>query len=80
MLAGTIVERIGEPVAGASIVVAKAPVAVPDIALLSAADGKFALDAPLSGTYRLVIRAGERRKEVELDVPLAGEVGIRIEL
>lgn len=80
MIAGTVLDKSGRPVSAAAITFAAAPVSMPDIALLSSADGSFALNAPVAGCYRLSIMAGERKVEVEVDVPAAGEANVRVEV
>jgi Carboxypeptidase regulatory-like domain len=43
----------GQPVAGARVYIISAPGAVPDMALLSDAQGRFILPAPLAGRYEI---------------------------
>jgi carboxypeptidase family protein len=59
----------GMPLAGVSVALAGAPVATPDIAQLTGADGSFALGAPVPGTYVVGVTApdGETRR-VEVTV------------
>lgn len=63
-LRGVVRGADGRPLAGASIALASAPVAIPDIAQLTGADGSFALGAPVPGTYVVGVTApdGETRK------------------
>lgn len=53
LIRGRVVDAAGRPVAGARVMVDAAPVAMPDIALLSGEDGGFVLAAPAPGAYRL---------------------------
>lgn len=80
MITGTVVDKSGEPVAAAAISFSGSPVPVPDIALLSAADGSFALNAPIAGHYRIAVRADERLVDLPIDVPAVGEAGLRVEV
>lgn len=68
-LRGVVRRADGTPLAGASVALASAPVATPDIAQRTGADGRFALGAPVPGTYVLGVTApdGETRR-VEVTV------------
>lgn len=68
-LRGTVKGADGAPLAGASVALAEAPVATPDIAQLTGPDGGFALAAPVPGTYVVGVTApdGETRR-VEVTV------------
>lgn len=74
LIAGTVIGTDGAPVAGAQVLFAHAPVAVPDIAQLTGPDGRFALGAPAAGTYRIAARSGDSAGEVAVEV---GESGIK---
>jgi hypothetical protein len=66
---GRVVDADGEPVAGATVLFTSAPGPVPDIAALSGADGRFALDAPQPGHYVIAVRdAAGRSAQAEVDV------------
>ena len=83
VVAGRVVDADGEPIAGATVSFISAPGPVPDIAGLSAADGRFVLDAPQPGRYVLAARdAGGARSEVAVDVGTVppDEVEIRLVL
>lgn len=56
-LEGVVVDSGGAPLAGAQVAIASAPVAVPDIAQLTGADGRFSLPAPASGAYVIGVTA-----------------------
>jgi hypothetical protein len=45
----------GNPVAEASVYFVEGPVPLPDIAALTDSSGRFALSAPVSGTYQLEV-------------------------
>lgn len=69
VIAGTVLDAAGRPVPQAAVVFRAAPVAVPDVAALTGPDGRFALDAPVPGHYRIAVHAGGRpaaEQEVEV--------------
>ena len=49
----TVLDAAGRPVAGARVYVVSAPVAMPDVAALSDAQGRFTLGAPKPGRYEI---------------------------
>ena len=53
VLTGRVLDALGQPVSGARVFVRKAPGQVPDIALLTGADGSFTLSLPAWGRYEL---------------------------
>jgi len=53
VLSGTVVDPAGRPVAGATVAVVDAPVAVPDIAAITGDDGSFSFGVPAAGSYRV---------------------------
>ncbi len=70
---GKVLDARGKPVAGARLLWQHAPVALPDTAALSQADGSFGLAVPVAGHYTLKgvsDRHGETR--VELDIGSGG--------
>ena len=70
---GTVLNAQGKPVAGARLLWQHAPVALPDTAALSQADGGFVLTVPVAGHYTLQCvsdRHGETR--VDLDIGPGG--------
>ena len=70
---GKVLDARGKPVAGARLLWQHAPVALPDTAALSQADGSFVLAVPVAGHYTLQgvsDRHGETR--VELDIGSGG--------
>jgi hypothetical protein len=51
LVSGVVKSQDGRPVANAMVSFVQAPVAVPEIALLTGEDGSFQLNAPSPGTY-----------------------------
>jgi hypothetical protein len=80
LIAGTVVDKRGAPVSAAAIFFAEGPVAVPDIAMLTGADGFFAINAPVPGTYCLGVRSGDEVTEVEIEVAAAGVADVRVQV
>lgn len=72
VLEGRVVDGAGRPVSGARVYFLKAPVAMPDTALLTGPDGTFALSAPTDGAYRLGV-SSEKGATVEVDVQVSGD-------
>ena len=52
-ITGVVLDATGRPVAQARVYVVKAPGPVPDVAVLTGPDGRFALAAARSGTYEI---------------------------
>jgi hypothetical protein len=52
-IAGVVVDEEGNPVEEARVYFVEGPVPLPDFAALTDSSGRFALSAPISGTYRL---------------------------
>jgi hypothetical protein len=53
VIAGVVVDAGGNPVEEARVYFVEGPVPLPDIAALTDKSGRFALSAPVSGTYQL---------------------------
>ena len=53
---GVVTDPSGQPVPGAVVMLAAAPVPVPDIAALTDTEGRFSIAVPASGPYRLLVR------------------------
>jgi len=68
LVAGRVLDAKGVPVEHARVAFADAPVAVPDIAILTGADGRFALGAPAPGRYELLAATDELDARVAVDV------------
>lgn len=52
-IGGTVLDATGKPVAQARVYIAKAPAAVPDVAALTGADGRFTLAVARPGRYEI---------------------------
>jgi len=53
VIRGTVLTDSGEPLGGARVYFVRGPVALPDIAALTAEDGSFVLSAPAAGDYQI---------------------------
>jgi Carboxypeptidase regulatory-like domain len=51
MIAGIVRDETGAPIEHVRVYFTHAPVAIPDVAALTGPDGKFALAAPVHGSY-----------------------------
>jgi hypothetical protein len=73
-LSGTVLDAGGAPLAGVRVMLARAPSATPDIALVTGADGRFLLGAPDPGLYEIAATApdGETRT-ARVEVGPAGD-------
>jgi Carboxypeptidase regulatory-like domain len=79
VVAGRVLMPDGRPVAGANVMFAHGPVALPDIAQVTDATGAFALAAPAEGSYRIVVNVpGLGMVERDVDVGGASEIFIEI--
>jgi hypothetical protein len=66
---GRVIGPNGEPISGASVMFARGPVAVPDIAQITTSRGTFALAAPIEGNYCILVNApGFARVEHNVEV------------
>ena len=52
-IAGTVLDATGRPVAQARVYFTSSPAPVPDVAILTDAEGRFRLTAPLAGRYEI---------------------------
>lgn len=59
LVAGTVLDAAGRPVAQARVYFSAAPGSVPDIAALSGPDGRFQLNAPRPGSYQVSASSDE---------------------
>lgn len=82
VIAGTVLTTTGQPVAEARAYYVAGPVPLPDIAALTDAAGRFFLEAPAPGSYRLECAAEGFESAVAVaEVVEAGrEVGVEITL
>jgi Carboxypeptidase regulatory-like domain len=77
---GTVLDRTGRPAAGATVMWLNGPVPLPDVALLTQADGSFVMSAPVPGPYTLACRRdpdGVARADVNVG-PQGARVNIRL--
>jgi len=81
-VAGVVVDAEGNPVEEARVYFVEGPVPLPDIAALTDSSGRFALSAPVSGSYQLGVMsegsAGSAQKTTTVDV--GGERSIDLEI
>ena len=78
---GTVLDAAGAPVAGARVFIAKAPGAVPDVAALTGADGRFTLAAPRPGHYEIACNAdaqGSAGASVEVGARAGAELWLTV--
>lgn len=81
VLTGRVLGADGRPVAGARVYVVRAPVALPDVALLTDARGTFALPLPVPGPYQLGCAAeGFAVATVAVDVAAGQPMQVAIQL
>lgn len=69
VIEGTVLDAAGQPVPQARVSIVESPVAMPDMALLTDAAGRFVLGAPAEGRYLLGIdsdSAGSARQPVTI--------------
>jgi protocatechuate 3,4-dioxygenase beta subunit len=79
-LSGTVLDAAGKPVARARVYLVRAPGAVPDVAMLTGADGCFALAAARPGAYEVACSTdalGSASASVEVD---AGGASVELRL
>lgn len=54
---GTVRDSTGAPVEGARVMIARAPASFPDIAVLTATDGRFSLPSAGAGEHEILVAA-----------------------
>ena len=80
-VSGRVLDSHGRPVAAATVYFVSGPVALPDIAQLTGADGRFSLVAPAPGRYRIGVNApGTAVQERDIEVASQGAVPIEVQL
>ena len=79
IIQGVVADPSGQPVPGAVVMVAAAPVPVPDIAALTDATGRFSIMVSAPGTYRLLIQGANAMTETTVSVHTEA-VEVRAEL
>lgn len=78
---GSVTDAHGSPLAGASVYVISAPMSMPDIALLTDAQGQFTLTAPVAGHYTIGVRAGNGTSaQTDFDAQDEKEISIKLQL
>ena len=78
---GTVQDSAGQPVGGATVMWAGGPVPLPEVALLTPADGSSVLSAPVAGHYTLRCRS-DMGAQVTQDVavgPQGAQVIVRLD-
>jgi hypothetical protein len=78
-VSGRVAGRDGRSIAGAHVMFAYGPVALPDIAQVTDANGAFALTAPVDGIYRIVVKA-PGFEPVERDVAVRRQAPTSIQI
>ena len=66
VIAGVVRGEEGEPAPGVPVYVVDAPAAMPDVAAVTDADGRFALTAPVAGRYAIEAAGGQARASVDV--------------
>jgi hypothetical protein len=82
-IAGVVVDAEGNPVEEARVYFVEGPVPLPDIAALTDSSGRFALSAPVSGTYQLGVSSEGSASSVQqktVKVEVGGERGSDLEI
>jgi protocatechuate 3,4-dioxygenase beta subunit len=78
---GTVTGPDGAPIAEAAVYFLEGPVPLQDIAQLTDDEGRFRLNAPAPGTYRIGVRAQEfETAEVTVEVGEEAEVKAALRL
>jgi Carboxypeptidase regulatory-like domain len=84
VIAGVVVDAEGKPVEEARVYFVEGPVPLADIAALTDSSGRFALSAPVSGTYQLGVAfegpAGFRQKTKTVEVGEERDVDLEVRL
>lgn len=80
VLRGVVVDAAGGPVADARVALTAAPTEVPDIAVLTAADGSFSFAVPVPGSYRVAAFTDAVRAESTVDVERGRDTALRLVL
>jgi hypothetical protein len=84
VIAGVVVDADGSPLEEARVYFVEGPVTLPDIAALTDSSGRFALSAPVSGTYQLGVAyegpAGFWQKTTTVEVGEERSVDVKVQL
>lgn len=81
LITGVVRDQSGQPLAEASIAFAAAPVPLPDVAILTGADGRFQVAVPAPGRYAIVCTLPDGRGETRtIDVTSESEVSVTFDV
>lgn len=80
LVAGRLLAGDGTPASGVQVGFVAAPVAVPDIAALTGADGAFSLTAPAAGAYRLFAHGQSGSAELAVMVEAQDVIGLELRI
>ena len=81
IISGTINDPSDQPIANARLALNKAPVSMPDIALLTNARGEFQLGVPVAGEYEIACYAdGFEPQMVIVRVDATNSVSLKLRL
>lgn len=72
LIRGRVRDAAGQPVALARVALIEGPVPIPDVGMLTGADGSFTLSAPAAGAYRIGIYADDHPP---LTAPVIAQAG-----
>jgi len=75
MISGRVIDADGRGIAGARVMVTSAPGPVPDMAMLTDADGRFVIGAAVPGDYTIAANTDAAGGELAVSVasePIAG--------
>jgi hypothetical protein len=81
VISGCVIGPDRRPIMGASVMFTRGPVSLPDIAQITDRAGKFALAAPMTGIYGLLVNAPgfppiERQVEVNSNTTSSIEIKV----
>ncbi|WP_298885831.1 carboxypeptidase regulatory-like domain-containing protein [uncultured Serinicoccus sp.] len=75
---GVVLDADGGPVPGARVALEAGPVPLPDIALLTGADGTFELDLPSPGEYVVAVHGDAASARARLTAPTEHVLELRL--
>jgi hypothetical protein len=78
LLSGVVVDAEGRPVADARVMLAAAPIEVPDIAVLTGEDGGFSIAVPATGSYRVAAYGEAGLAQETVDVARGRAARVRL--
>jgi hypothetical protein len=84
VISGVVVDAEDNPLEGARVYFVAGPIPLPDIAALTDSNGRFALSAPVSGTYQLGVAsegpAGFLQETTTVEVGEERDVDLEVRL